>query len=364
MKSSPLSAIHTAFLAQDYGAALQACLSTLLYEPTEARSALAYMPLLLQRLGLNGACLPLFAWQDGIFSLPRADRVGCHDDIGLVSVITVVKDLVAAGRMGMFLKMLDSVQEQTWPQEKIEHLVVDGASTDGTPEFLERLLAEGKIQALVSKPDTGVYEAMNRGLCQARGDAMLFLNSDDALEPQALELLVQGIVRQGVDYAYADVLRYDESGEVVGTHVGNGRAVFFGTPYCHQTLLCRKRCYAVLRYDEHFQITEWPLCVKLHEMGFTALHVPERLVRFRVGGKSCTGTPLAVEQRVIQKYMAFRLGLDLEEYLSLAACVRLKNLHRPLTETEENLLRKCQKHGTLAARMFVNMCTLDREQGS
>ena len=157
--------------------------------------------------------------------------------------------------------MLHSLRQQTWPQKKIEHLVVDGASDDGTLEYLQATLHAGNITALVSKPDSGIYEAMNRGIRHASGDAILFLNSDDTLEPQALEVLADALERSKASYAYADMLRVDDTGEVIGVHIGNIRTVYFQTPYCHQTLLYRRGCYDILRYDEHFKITEWPLCI-------------------------------------------------------------------------------------------------------
>lgn len=86
-----------------------------------------------------------------------------------------------------------SIAAQTY--RKIEHVVIDGGSTDGTPEWLESYAADHPIVA-VSEADNGLYDAMNKGINKASGDLVLFLNgadvftSDDDLEFVAREWVV------------------------------------------------------------------------------------------------------------------------------------------------------------------------------
>ena len=80
----------------------------------------------------------------------------------------------------MLVEALASVARQDWPE--IEHIVVDGGSTDGTLE----LVANRPELRLIDGPDQGVYDALNKGIAAATGDVICFLNSDDALEPGAL----------------------------------------------------------------------------------------------------------------------------------------------------------------------------------
>lgn len=72
-------------------------------------------------------------------------------------------------------RSLQSVAVQDWPS--IEHIVIDGASTDGTREILERF--RPRLEYFVSEPDNGIYDAMNKGLAHATGDVVCFLNADD-----------------------------------------------------------------------------------------------------------------------------------------------------------------------------------------
>ena len=75
---------------------------------------------------------------------------------------------------------LESVRSQGYPD--VEHVVVDGGSTDGTVEILER--AEGV--RFISEPDRGLSDAMNKGIAMANNEAIGWLNADDRYEPGAL----------------------------------------------------------------------------------------------------------------------------------------------------------------------------------
>jgi glycosyltransferase involved in cell wall biosynthesis len=72
-------------------------------------------------------------------------------------------------------RALNSVRIQDWPN--VEHIVIDGGSTDGTLDILGRY--KNNLAYLVSEPDCGIYDAMNKGLALATGDIICFLNADD-----------------------------------------------------------------------------------------------------------------------------------------------------------------------------------------
>ena len=94
------------------------------------------------------------------------------------SVITVC--LNAAGTIK---QSLESVLSQTLPPA--EYIVVDGGSTDGTREIVERY--RPRLTQVVFEPDDGIYDAFNKGLARATGDLVGILNADDLYAPWALE---------------------------------------------------------------------------------------------------------------------------------------------------------------------------------
>ena len=100
---------------------------------------------------------------------------------------------------------LQSLIRQTF--RSFEVVLVDGNSTDGSQELAKRLLTESRITfVLESKPDSGVYEAMNRGIELAKGEWLYFLGSDDQLfSPTALEEIEPHLKEAGMDLLLARV---------------------------------------------------------------------------------------------------------------------------------------------------------------
>ena len=103
-----------------------------------------------------------------------APEVGVHSDGARpwLTIVTVVRNDPEALR-----RTLDSVAQQD--TSVAEHVIVDGASTDGTTEIARTAAAASPWMRVHSAPDTGIYNAMNRGIALARGQHVLFLNAGD-----------------------------------------------------------------------------------------------------------------------------------------------------------------------------------------
>lgn len=97
---------------------------------------------------------------------------------------------------------LASVATQTW--DDIEHIVIDGGSTDGTLDILRRRAPQ--LAAIVSEPDDGIYDAMNKGAALSSGDYIAFLNSDDVYRaPTVVEDVATALASEDLDAVYGDV---------------------------------------------------------------------------------------------------------------------------------------------------------------
>lgn len=107
---------------------------------------------------------------------------------------------------------LVSVARQTHPD--VEHIVIDGGSTDGTLAVLERHRAG--LALLVSEPDRGLYDAMNKGWSRATGEVVGFLNADDSYaSTDVLASIASSFAESGSDAVYGDLELVDRVGNVV-----------------------------------------------------------------------------------------------------------------------------------------------------
>lgn len=112
----------------------------------------------------------------------------------LVSIVTPVLN-----RRETLSACLRAVEQQTYP--RIEHVVVDGGSTDGTVELLQ---TQGERIRWISESDSGMYNAINKGLEMTTGEVVGYLNSDDLYLPYSVEAAVEALER-GSDLIYGDL---------------------------------------------------------------------------------------------------------------------------------------------------------------
>jgi glycosyltransferase involved in cell wall biosynthesis len=116
-------------------------------------------------------------------------------------------------RAALLEETIRSVRAQT--HRPIEHIVVDGGSTDGTVDLLRSLreapTTNGYELRWVSGADRGMYDAINKGLEMARGQVVAYLNSDDRYFPWSAECAVEALTRHPeVALIYGDVIRVDD----------------------------------------------------------------------------------------------------------------------------------------------------------
>lgn len=262
----------------------------------------------------------------------------------MVTVVTICKNIFIENRKKYFDKMLSSVVNQTYGREHIEHIIIDGNSTDETVEYIKSLSENGVIDHWISENDNGVYHAMNKGVKYSFGDYIIFMNSDDYFAQNAIEDLVNIIEELKTDYAYANAIIIDEHDNHIGSHIGDINKIYFGSPYCHQTLLCKASCFWKVKFDESYRITMWSYALSLFMEELQGSHVNKDLAFFRFGGIS-TNNSHAIkfknEQTKIKKEIVIpKLGIDINEYDFLHSLlnhseadqkeINIKKLHKKL----------------------------------
>ena len=173
----------------------------------------------------------------------------------------------------------------------LEHVVIDGASSDGTLEAIAPF--RRGLACLVSEPDAGLYDAMNKGLGLTSGEYVAFLHADDVYaDPTAVMRMVEVLMASGADAGYADLEVVDGGGRVVRVWRGGPYregAFRWGWMPPHPTFIARRTALlAAGGFNTTFKFSaDYELMLRLmHREGIQVVYHPEVLVRMRAGGVS------------------------------------------------------------------------------
>lgn len=222
-----------------------------------------------------------------------------------ISVVTVCYNSAST-----IEQTLLSVAAQTHPD--VEHIVIDGGSTDGTLGILER--HRERLAVVVSEPDRGLYDAMNKGWKRASGEVVGFLNADDTFRaPEALDELAAAFERSGSDAVYGDLELVSRGGEVVRVWRSGPFRRFkyhLGWMTPHPATYVRRRLF-----ERHGGFTDGLSISADYELmlRFFFLHrasicyLPKTLVRMTAGGAS-NGSLSNIARANWQVFRAWRMN--------------------------------------------------------
>jgi len=174
-----------------------------------------------------------------------------------VSIITTTIDLIEQNRKDYFIQMFESIQNQTYAN--IEHIIVDGASRDGTVELIEQLISKARNKNIIfkSEPDKGIYNAMNKGVRKASGDYIIIMNSDDYYyNNESIVNIVNTLEKKNADFACGSCLYINTPPRKNSIIASNPEDFVFSMSINHNTMLCKKSLYDELGYfDENYEIS-------------------------------------------------------------------------------------------------------------
>lgn len=135
-----------------------------------------------------------------------------------------------------------------------EWIIVDGGSTDGTVSYLQD--KSNAIDYWISEKDTGIYNAMNKGISIANGDYYIFMNSGDIFSEELFESQLKNELEGGYGLIYGNVISVDENNNK--TQIIQSKSLkkdyFVGNTLCHQSIFFSKKLFEFEKYDESFRI--------------------------------------------------------------------------------------------------------------
>lgn len=231
-------------------------------------------------------------------------------------------------------RAIDSIDRQSY--REIEHLIIDGASNDATLEIISARNAPFRI--IISEPDRGIYDALNKGISHATGDVIGFLHSDDVFASNTtLEVIAEAFIKNPqVNAIYGD-LEYIKNYKTTtpqrvrlwrSSRFIPGKSLKRGWMPPHPTLFLRSEVYRKLGYfDPSYKIAgDYEFVCRLFSDPHTKpLYLEKLLVSMSTGGASNR----SLKNIALKSYEDFR-------------AMRKHNIGGPLTLLYKNALKLSQ----------------------
>ncbi|MCK8492299.1 glycosyltransferase [Spirosoma sp. RP8] len=214
----------------------------------------------------------------------------------LVSIITV-----CFNSEKYIEQTIKSVVSQTYGN--IEYIIVDGKSTDSTLEIIERYSNKyPHVIKYISEADTGIYNAMNKGISMSTGELIGIINSDDWYEQTAIEQIINAYCLHG-PAVYHGIQRTYSNDMLVELQCTNStqlvvKMIEHPTCFLHKSLYLE---YGVFDESYHY-VGDYELMLRLRKFGVPFIIIESVIANFRQGGASHTAKAI---------WENYRLWLDL-----------------------------------------------------
>lgn len=225
------------------------------------------------------------------------NRILNKESFPLISVVTVVYNAV-----NDIESTIQSVVSQTY--KRIEYIVIDGGSVDGTKNVIER--HKHNISFFKSESDNGIYEAMNKGIAKATGEWILFMNAGDTFNSNSIikECYDEKLFNVNNDVIYGDRLLFDPVYGKKIEQVAKIEKLNFGMHLFHQSCFIKLSLQKKYLYDETYRISgDFDFFYKLHKEKYLFKKTNIKICVFALGGVSADDLKQLYEsKRVILKH--------------------------------------------------------------
>lgn len=223
----------------------------------------------------------------------------------------------------------------------LQYIIIDGNSTDGSADVIRSY--QNQIDKWISEPDSGIYDAMNKGISMADGDIIGILNSDDILAPGILKEIAEMFEKTDADFLYGDVDRITENGVKYGVIKALGKdqitaKKFRQVPFPHPSLYLKKRVFEEIgKYDTSFKLNaDYDFILRILSADYKGINIDKSVASYRDGGKSSGVRTFTERKRVWKKHEVSFLK---REYFALSSVIKLL-LYRLFPESVNKFFKK------------------------
>lgn len=195
-------------------------------------------------------------------------------------------------------RTIRSVDAQTYPG--IELLIIDGASKDGTLE----IAATSKRAKVISEPDKGLYDAMNKGIRMATGDYIIFLNAGDKFHSNDTFEKVAAMIKDAPDVIYGETALVDNDGEfkrmrrLQAPENLSWKSFKKGMLVCHQSFWVKRELAARTPYDLTYRYSadvDW--CIRIMKQSKVLFNTHETLIDYLEEGMTTKNRKASLKER-------------------------------------------------------------------
>ena len=220
----------------------------------------------------------------------------------LVTIVTV-----AYNSEKTIARTIESVLNQTYGN--IEYIIIDGASRDNTVEIARSYqkafdMQGGRRLTVISEPDSGMYDALNKGTRLANGELVGQINSDDWYEPWAVETMVKLYEKEHYDAAWGSIRIKKSTGDII-KHAKIGK-LWTTSGWCHPGMFSKRITLLDFPYVLETMYDDFDYITAVRQSGKKIVAIDKVISNFSFGGQSTQKSLKEVKRRVGITYGIYR----------------------------------------------------------